>query len=331
MTCQWAECCEDELTMQDQIEPYSVSLSDLRPAQWLQEVKELGETFGFYEPLGKRHHAVFIEEGDTLLVSFESLPAIQALSDDARPEGFDIARDRGWSCLSVLATRDTWFRDGEVYGFFDQLTDDGFFEDFDKVIFYGAGPCGYAACAFSVASPGATVVALEPQATLDPRVTEWDDRFTEMRKLDFTHRYGFAPDMLEAADAAYVVYDPQVPLDAMHSALFERKGVTRFRARHLGGGMQSHLAQMGVLQELVYSSADGTLDAKLFAQLYRKRRNHVTYCKKLFGAVEASERPYMAEAVCAYIVDNWGAPRYRRKLKSLRNERDTSDESDDEN
>ncbi|MCL3883416.1 phosphoadenosine phosphosulfate reductase [Marivita sp. GX14005] len=317
--------------MQDTTRPYHISLTDLRPAQWIDEMRALGETFGFFEPLGKRHNATFIEEGDTLLVSFESLPAIQALSEDARPDGFDIAREKGWSCLSVISMRDTWFRDGEVYGFFDQLTDDGFFEDFDQVIFYGAGPCGYAACAFSVTAPGATVIALEPQATLDPRVTEWDDRFTEMRKLDFTDRYGFAPDMLEAAERAYIIYDPQKPLDAMHSALFERGGITRFRARHLGGGMQSHLARMGVLNDLVHSASAGTLDAARFAALYRKRRDHVSYCKRLFSAIDETERPYMAEAVCAYIVDHWGAPRYRRKLKKLRNARDCpDDDSDDE-
>jgi hypothetical protein len=317
--------------MQDMSNPFDVSLTDLRPAQWVTEIKQLGETYGFFESLGKHHNAVFVEQGDTLLVSFESLPAIQALSEDARPIGFDLARDKGWSCLTVISNRDTWFRDGEVYGFFDQMTDDGFFEDFDQVIFYGAGPCGYAACAFSVAAPGATVVALEPQATLDPRVTEWDDRFVEMRRLDFTDRYGFAPDMLEAAKTAYILYDPQQPLDAMHAALFERAGITRFRARHLGSGMQSHFEQMDVLTDLVHAAAAGTLNATSYATLYRKRRDHVQYCKKLFGVVEAAGRPALAEAVCSYICDNWGAPRYRRKLKALRqarNEPETEDKAE---
>lgn len=307
--------------MQDMIEPYDISLADLRPAQWLQEMKQVGEDFGFFEPLGKHHDAIFVEQGDTLLVSFESLPAIQALSEQARPVGFDIARDKGWSCLTVVSARDTWFRDGEVYGFFDQMTDDGFFEDFDQVVFFGAGPCGYAACAFSVAAPGATVVALEPQATLDPRVTEWDDRFVEMRRLDFTDRYGFAPDMLEAARQSYVVYDPHQPLDAMHAALFERSGIKRFRARHLGSGMQSHFEQMGVLTELVHRAAAGTLDDASYAALYRKRRHYVHYCKKLFSVLESAGRPLLAEAVCTYICDSWGAPRYRRKLKAMRDAR----------
>ena len=40
---------------------------------------------------------------------------------------------------------------------------------------------------------------MQPQATLDPRVAEWDDRFLHMRRTDFTDRYGYAPDMLDAA------------------------------------------------------------------------------------------------------------------------------------
>ena len=64
-----------------------------------------------------------------------------------------------------------WFRYPKVHAYFNRLVDDGFFDDLDKVVFYGAGPCGYAAATFSVAAPGATVVAIQPQATLDPRVT----------------------------------------------------------------------------------------------------------------------------------------------------------------
>lgn len=312
--------------MQDTSDPFEINLADLRPAQWLQEMKELGTTHGFFEPLGKHHNAVFVERGDTLLVTFESLPGMQVFSPEARPMGFDLAKENDWSCLTVVCNRDTWFRDGQVYGFFDQLTDDGFFEEFDQVIFFGGGAGGYAACAYSVASPGATVLALEPQATLDPRIAEWDDRFVEMRKLDFSHRYGFAPDMLEAAEKAYIIYDPQRRLDAMHAALFERNGITRFRARHLGGGMQSHMQLMGMLKPLVRAAADGTLNDETYAKLYRMRRDYVAYCKRLFGEIDEQDRPYMSEAVCAYISETFNAPRYRRKLAKLRAARSKDDD-----
>ena len=318
--------------MQDGTDPYTLSLSDLTPAQWLEEMQEIGDSCGFFEPLGPRHNAAFVEKGDTLLVSFETLPAIQALSADARPIGFDLSMAQDWSCLTVISNRDTWFREEEIFGFFDQMTDDGFFDDFEQVIFYGAGPCGYAACAFSVAAPGATVIALEPQATLDPRITEWDDRFAHMRRTDFTDRYGYAPDMIDAAKATYVVYDPSDRLGAMHAALFERSGVTRFRARHLGGGMQQNLTDMGVIDDLVAAAAGGTLDTGFFAKLYRARRTNPLYCKKLFATIEALERPRLAEAACAYIVKTFGAPRYRRKLKALRQARgaDQQELSDDD-
>ena len=53
--------------------------------------------------------------------------------------GWDHGAALGWSHLCMVSRGDTWFRDRRVYGFFDRLIDDGFFEDFEQVIFYGAG------------------------------------------------------------------------------------------------------------------------------------------------------------------------------------------------
>jgi len=106
-----------------------------------------------------------------------------------------------------------------------------------------------------MAAPGARVLLLQPQATLGPRVTEWDDRFAEQRRRDFTSRYGFAPDMLDAAQQAYVIYDPRERLDAMHSALFERRNVSRFRTPFLGGALQSDLMTLDLLPSLLNAVA----------------------------------------------------------------------------
>ena len=115
------------------------------------------------------------------------------------PLGAEHRAAGGWSHLCLIAEGDTWFRDPAVYAYFDRLVDDAFFEDFDHVLFYGAGMAGYAACAYSVAAPGAQVLALNPRATLDPAAGRWDDRDRAARRLDFTSRYGYAPDMLEGA------------------------------------------------------------------------------------------------------------------------------------
>ncbi|EBA09666.1 hypothetical protein [Sagittula stellata] len=300
---------------------FTPDFSELGRGEWLTALKGLGEEHGFAEPLGKRHAGIFIEDGDTLLVSFETMSGIEALSETRTPLGFDMVRDHGWSSLSVLSHGDTWFRDPRVFGFFDQLLDDGFFDEFERVVFYGAGPCGYAAAAYSVAAPGARALLLQPQATLDPRVTEWDDRFTDMRRQDFTSRYGFAPDMIDAAEKAWVLYDPYERLDAMHSALFERGNVDRYRMPFFGGALQTDLRLMDILPKLLIEVADGTLDTARFAEHMRARRNHPPYLRKLLARTDASQRDRLGLMLCRHVTARMNAPRFRRRLAQLEAQR----------
>ena len=88
-----------------------------------------------------------------------------------------------------------------------------------------------------------------------------------------------------------------------------------------------HFTGMGVIGDLVAAAAEGTLDTGRFARLYRARRSDILYCKKLFATVDALDRPWLAEATCAYLVEHFGAPRYRRKLKALRQARAADDET----
>lgn len=303
--------------MLDAHNPLDTPLNGLKKAEWLKKFIEITEETGFFQPLGDRHIAGFVDEGPVLLVSFESIQGIQALSDTAQPLGWDFARALGWSHLAVVSDSDTWFRDMNIYGFFDRLIDDGFFDDFDRIVFYGAGPCGYAASAYSVAAPGATVVAVQPQATLDPRVTEWDDRFIEMRRTSFTDRYGYAPDMLDAAAKGFVVYDPRENLDAMHAALFTRPNVTKLRMPNMGDALQSELIAMEILFPILQAAGEDRLDEALFAALYRARRDHPAYLRGLIAKMDVAERPWLSTMVCRNVVARMNAPRIRRRLDAL--------------
>lgn len=303
--------------MQDGLENLDEDLSGLDTAQWKARIAELAETNGMYQSLGKRHFATFIEQGDTLLVTFETMQGIHNLSDLAQPLGFDLVKNLGWSHMCVVSDGDTWFRDEQIYAFFDQLIDDGFFDEFDNVIFYGAGPCGYAAAAYSVAAPGASVVAVQPQATLEPRMTEWDDRFTEQRRLCFTDRYGYAPDMLDAAERAYVIYDPQERLDAMHASLFARKNVTRLRAMHMGEAVQTRLIEMDMLYHILSMAGSGKLTATAFYKLFRNRRNNSYFLRNLLARLERDDRCYLMALLCRNVTERMRAPRFRRRLTDL--------------
>ncbi|MDA7428808.1 phosphoadenosine phosphosulfate reductase [Primorskyibacter aestuariivivens] len=303
--------------MQDTPNTFDTPMADLPKAEWFAALRDIAEEEGFYTGLGPKHAAAFVEEGDTLLVTFESYQGIQTLSDAGQPLGFDLVRAMGWSHLGVISDGETWFRDENIYRFFDELTDDGFFDEFDKVIFYGAGPCGYAAAAFSVAAPGATVVAVQPQATLNPRVAGWDDRFTDLRRMDFTSRYGYAPDMVQGADHAFVIYDPQETLDAMHAALFTADNVTMLPTPFLGDTVQSDLLEMAVLYRVLAKAGTGKLDTQSFARLMRARRAHPPYLRNLLAVLDRDGRTEMAEQLCRFVVSRHNAPKFQRRLDQM--------------
>ena len=292
-------------------------LSGLDKPEWTKRVMQRAEAEGAADKLGRSHFAAFVKAGPTLLVTFETVQGMRGLTESAEPLGWQLSQRLGWSHLLMASDGDTWFRAPEVFAYVDQLIDDGFFDEFEKVVFYGAGPCGYAAAAFSVAAPGSTVLAIQPQATLDPRVTEWDDRFTEMRRTDFTDRFGFAPDMIDGAGKAYVVYDPAEPLDAMHAALFTKPNVTKFRMRYMGEALQSHLLFMKRLFPLIQAAAEDRLDEVYFAGLFRSRRNHLPYLRRLLTKLEASDRPGLTTMLCRHVTARYQAPRFARRLKSL--------------
>ncbi len=293
------------------------SLAEMGKAEWKAALIAQAEAHGMAQDLGARHFATFIDKKPTLLVTFETIQGVRALSETAQPFGFDMVKAQGWSHLCLLSDGDTWFRAQEVYAFFDQLIDDGFFEDFDRVVFYGAGPCGYAAASYSVASPGATVIAVQPQATLSARMTEWDDRFVEMRRTDFTARYGYAPDMLDAAERAFVIYDPRETLDAMHATLFERANVSRLRMPFMGGALQTQLIEMKILYRLLSLAGAAKLTEQKFYKLYRARRDHMPYLRNLMTHLDQNERPYMTTLLCRNVTSRLRARRFRRRLDQL--------------
>lgn len=284
---------------------------------WLHLIDLIGEEAGYFQTLGEHHWAYFADESPTLLVTFETVDAIRMGSPGQLPMGQSIAAAKGWSHLCLIADGPTWYRDPAVYAYFDRLVDDAFFEDFDRVVFYGAGMAGYAACAFSVTAPGATVVAVQPRATLDPAVTGWDRRHIAHRRLSFTDRFGYAPDMIEGTGDVFVIFDPTQTEDAMHAALFNRPFVTPLRTPHLGVRVDSALQAMRLLPILITAAGEGRLTARLFAAEWRKRRNYGPYLKSLLAKADAAGHPKRSAMICRSVTRRLSAPRFRRRLAEL--------------
>lgn len=271
---------------------------------------------GHFEALGARHWAFFEDAGTTLLVTFDQLEAIVA-REDPMPWGHALAAERGWSHLCLIADGKTFYRDAAVYRHFDRLVDDAFFEDFDRVLFYGHGLGGHAACAYAVAAPGALVLALNPVATLTGAEAGWDRRDPAARRLDFTSRYGYAPDMLEGADKVVVIHDLTLREEAMHSALFRAPWVTRLSAPLIGAHIEWALRQMGLLPQIIDLAMAGKLDAVAFAKLWRKRRSFSPYLRVLLERTENARQKNRAIAICAAVTRRLRAPYFAKKLAKL--------------
>lgn len=293
------------------------SLSDqLTDEEWLSVFGEIGEERGYFQPLGSRHGALFLDESlETLVVCFDTIASARHGSASGIPHGVLQAEMNGWSALSLVAHDQSWFRDPKVYAYFDELVDDAFFEDFDRVIFYGSGPNGYAAAAYSVAAPGAKVVLIAPQATLDPTIAPWDDRFTHMRRTDFSSRYGYAPDMIEAADEVLLFFDPHQELDAMHAALFRGPQVRHVRFRHAGARIGQDIQDMKILNQVFRSLAsDGLSDRDLYT-LLRRRREFMPYLRNLLSQTHIEERHWLTGLLCRSVLRRKEAPRFRHHLQ----------------
>lgn len=291
-------------------------LSGLEGAAWLQALEGLGDEHGDFARLGTQHYKLFLDFGRTLLVTFESIGEAQQLHE-ARPRGIALAMQRNWSLLSFLSEGETWFRDRTIWGTIDRLTDDGFFEDFDRVLFFGIGAGGYAATAFSVAAPGARVLALRPQATLTPAIAGWDKRFPHARRIDFTSRYGYGPDMIDAADHADILVDPTVPQDMIHAALYTRSNVTVHRVTHAGLRLEGTFDKLGMTNRLIEAAMFGRLTPARFGALWRARRNHVPYLRILLRKAEATGRISFIRKICRHGMSTRDRQFFLRKLEEF--------------
>ncbi len=283
---------------------------------WLALIDQIGEEEGFFQTIGPRHWAMFVDDSPTLIVSFETVAQARARQGQM-PLVHHIAAAKGWSHLCLISDGQTWFRDPAVYAYFDRLVDDAFFEDFDRVLFYGAGPSAYAATAFCVAAPGAQVLALNPVASLNPAQTGWDDRYRADRKLDFTSRYGYGPDMVDGCGALTLIFDPASKPDAMHAALFDATFTTALRARFAGAEVETVLARLGILDDVIIQATEARLTRSSFAALWRKRRDDAAYLKYLLIEVEAKGHTARAIMLCRNVAQRLKLNRFRKRLSEL--------------
>jgi len=288
---------------------------------WRSSLAERAEKEGFFEEIGPLHKAIHIPEkgplGKTLVVVFDNLDDVRQ-DPNRLPWAVDFISSQGWSSLGIMAHGPTWYRDEHMFDYFDKLKADGFFDRFTRVVFYGTSMGGYAAAAFSSACPGATVVAISPQATMDRDRAGWDHRYRRSWKHDYDGRYGYAPEMARAADKVWIFYDSRMPQDAMHATLFQSPNVIHMGCPFMGHGMLTMWRDLGVLNPIVSGCINDTLTPLDVRRLLRKRHESKMYQKALLRHLEDSQKHRLLIRFCFSILKLRPAPHFRHAAQRAR-------------
>ena len=298
---------------------FETDFRDLGPAAWIKAMTDLGDEHGYFAHLGDHHMVTFLDAGPKLLVTFEDAEVVRLGPQTGAPRGFKLVQEDGWSHLAVMSAGPSWFRDNAIFRHFDRLTDDGFFDDFEQILFTGDDSAGYAAAAFSVAAPGARLFLTRPQATQDPRKVGFDRRFLAQRRVDFNSRYGYAPDMIAAAEHAYIAYDPIHRIDAMHAGLYHRENVSMLRCTGFGNNVAGMFRSMGQDLDLLRAAMDGSLNEDLFYKWSRERREQASYKRNIVKLAQKTGHQRWAATLCEnHLRDKGFDPYYAKQLKELK-------------
>ncbi|RUS59990.1 hypothetical protein EGN72_11940 [Pseudorhodobacter sp. E13] len=283
---------------------------------WAEIATRLAGKDGFYRE-SDEHGMMFIKRSDTLVVTFDNLDIAMEKREDKRPWGFAFIEKQGWSMLGVTAAGWTWFRDPWVYAQFDALKKKGFFKTFKRVVFYGASMGGYGACAFAAACPGADVVAISPQSTLDKSLVPFETRYKTAWDRDFSGPYGDAAKVSAKAGRVTLIYDPYEPLDAGHVDRFAAKNVVKLRAPLLGHRLGSSLQQMGILSPIVLAALNGSLTEAEFYQKLRARKTFNRYQKELFKRAMDKGHPELARRMGRWVLTRGDNRHIRKAMEKM--------------
>lgn len=286
-------------------------------SDWAGIARTLMGPDGFYTDNGAHSFLFVPRDPDTLVVTFDNLDIALEKREDRRPWGFSFIEKNGWSMLGVMANGWTWYRDPWVGDEFDRLAAEGFFARFRRVVFYGASMGGYAAAVFSAACPGAEVVAIAPQSTLDKQIVPWETRYKVAWDKDFSGKYGDAAEASRAAGRVVLLYDPYERLDAGHADRFTGDNVLKLRAPLLGHRLGSSLQQMGILAPITVGALAGTLSAPEFYRMIRARKSFGRYQKELFKRALKMGRPGLARRLGRFVLTRGDHRWIRKEMANL--------------
>lgn len=275
--------------------PAEGELPDIAQPLWFSELAPGGNGEGFFEKT-TRHSLMFVRRArPVLFVSFDNLSNVNDNGPERGPWAYKFARDLSVSHLGVMAHGKMWYRDADLIARMQRLADDGFFAQFERVVFSGSSMGAFAALVFSSLSPGAHVLAFNPQSTLDADLVPWEERYWIGRRQDWTLPLSDAKDTLSQAARVHVFYDPYFEPDRRHFERIDGPNVTGYKCWFSNHKSAVFLRKIDALKPIMTAGLLDELAPDQFYRLYRKRRELRWYAGALAGHFSDRGRDAMAK------------------------------------
>lgn len=222
---------------------------------------------------------------DVLIISFDNLATI----DEGWPRGPWMYRrlmPLGYSVLGVQSHAKDWFRGPAAPQMLRDLTAQGFFDGFSRIVMIGASMGGFAALNFAPLVPRARVIALSAQSTMNKEIAPYEARFPfAVRKsnwsdLAFLDAARAVPDI----PAVALLFDPFCAEDCQHAARMAGPNVQAMPLPHATHEAVRVVIKSGALTVLLEQMVKGDHVGLPFWQAYRGRKSVPKWQRALLSA-----------------------------------------------
>lgn len=259
---------------------YERILTDPAPP-WFVELYPGGDGRGFLEKLDRHAVTFHHRSAARLVVSFDNIGVVNDLSFAREPWGWKFFRDQNWSHMGLFARTKAWFRDEEIIAYMEEKAKSGFFNRFSQVVLTGSSMGGFGAMTFASLVPNATVVAFNPQSTLDERLVPWENRYRFGRVQNWDLPYSDSAAELAAIERLYLFYDPFFEPDRRHALRLAGPRTVLLKTWFSNHYAAPLLNKLNLLKPVITSAMDGTLREADYYRMFRARRTLPWYMRGL--------------------------------------------------
>lgn len=240
---------------------------------------------------------------DVLIISFDNLATI----DEGWPRGPWMHRrllPLSYSVLGVQSHAKDWFRGPAAPQMLRDLTAQGFFDGFSRIVMIGASMGGFAALNFAPLVPRARVIALSAQSTMNSDIAPFEARFPfAVRKSNWSEP-AFLDAALAVPDIAAValLFDPMCEEDRQHAARMAGGNVQVLRLPHATHEAVRMVIKSGALTVLLDQMIKGDHVGLEFWQAYRGRKSVPKWQRALLQAALDRGHPRLAARAAAQVL-----------------------------